>query len=35
MQKKYGLTHIDGNPDTEEVNMDLQRRIDKFLAKHG
>lgn len=33
MQKKYGLITIDGNKTIEEVNSDLQERIDDFL-KH-
>lgn len=31
MQKRYGLVHIDGNRIMEEVNADLQGRIDEFL----
>ena len=31
MQKKYGLIPIDGNKSIEEVNSELQERINKFL----
>jgi dTMP kinase len=33
MQKKYGLIPIDGNRTIEEVNFELQARIDDFLVK--
>jgi len=33
MQKKYGLIPIDGNRTIEEVNFELQARIDDFLIK--
>ncbi|MGI0086939.1 MAG: dTMP kinase [Nitrosotalea sp.] len=33
MQKRYGLIPINGNRTVEEINKDLQHRIDKFLDK--
>ena len=33
MQKKYGLTPINGNRTIAEINADLQHRIDQYLDK--
>jgi dTMP kinase len=32
MQKRYNLVIIDGNRSVQEINADLQKRIDAFLA---
>ncbi len=32
MQKRYGLVIINGNRTIQEINMDLQKRIDSFLG---
>jgi dTMP kinase len=32
MQKRYNLTIIDGNRPIQEINADLQKRIDDYLA---
>jgi dTMP kinase len=32
MQKKYGLVFINGNRSIEEINAELQGKIDNFLV---
>jgi dTMP kinase len=32
MQKSYGIISINGNRSIENINLDLQKRIDQFLA---
>ena len=32
MEKRYGLIRINGNRSIQEVNVDLQKRIDDFLG---
>jgi dTMP kinase len=32
MQKRYNITSIDGNRSIIEINQDLQKRIDDYLA---
>jgi dTMP kinase len=31
MQKTYGLVHIDGNKNMDEINEDMKKRLDLFL----
>jgi dTMP kinase len=32
MQKSYGIIPINGNRSIENINLDLQKKIDQFLA---
>ncbi len=32
MQKSYGIIRIDGNRSIENINIDLQKKIDQFLS---
>jgi dTMP kinase len=31
MQKRYGIISINGNRAVNEISIDLQRRVDKYL----
>jgi dTMP kinase len=33
MQKSYGIIQINGNRSIENINLDLQKRIDQFLVQ--
>ena len=33
MQKSYGIIPINGNRSIENINLDLQEKIDQFLAQ--
>jgi hypothetical protein len=32
LAKKYGLVRIDGNRPVPDIHLDLQQRIDRYLA---
>ena len=33
MQKNYGIIQINGNRSIENINLDLQKKIDQFLVQ--
>ncbi|MDW3626079.1 MAG: hypothetical protein QOK72_05500, partial [Nitrososphaeraceae archaeon] len=33
MQKSYGIIQINGNRSIENINLDLQKKIDQFLVQ--